>query len=187
MRRRMDRICWPLMMVLAVVAPALPQGAPSPVRPTALPVKVQIVLTRDGGNGKVVTPVTLFTSSSGEAASLRIGAEVPIPSGTLGQFPYTLQQFGTQVDCTVKAVDDPEVKLDADRRYKVTLTITKRDIYDEDLAALIPQKISSMSALYSFVFAGTVALRNGETAQISGADMLTNAMWQAEIALSVKK
>jgi hypothetical protein len=188
MRRTVKWILGPVVLVLALNTAAFPQGSTSPARPTALPVKVQVVLTKNEGLGKVVMPYTLFTSSSGEVSSLRMGAEVAIPAtGAAGQFPYTMQQFGMQIDCTVRGVDGRDVLPAADGPFKVSMTITKRDVYDPNLSLSIPQRAGSMPALYNFIFAGTLVLRNGGTAQISATDIVTNETWTADITVSVKK
>jgi Flp pilus assembly secretin CpaC len=169
MRRRAGWISGAILMALAVTAPGYPQDASH----VATPLTIQVVLTRGEGDKKVSSPYSL-TAISGQVASLRVGAEVPI--GTTGGF--TFQQIGTQIDSMVVA---------ADGRYNVQITVTKRELYDVNSAPPIPQGDTSKPIFYNFVFAGTVLLRNGETAQIIGTDMINNVTWRADITLSLKK
>jgi hypothetical protein len=188
MRRRIEWILMPVVLALAFTVQALPQG-PSTALPTALQVKVEVVLTKNEGLSKVVMPYSLFISSSGEPTSLRIGAEVPVPvtSAAGQQLPYTFQQVGMQIECAVRGVDGPDVPPPAEGPFKVGITITKRDVYDGNLLSSIPQRVPSMPAFYNFTFAGTLILSNGGTAQISGTDMVTNETWLADVTVSVKK
>jgi hypothetical protein len=160
-------------VALAIAAPGLSQGSSSS-RISPVPMTIQVVLTKGEGEKKVSMPYSL-TTSSGEIASLRVGAEVPI--GTTGG-AFTFQQFGTQIDSRVIA---------ADGRYKVQITITKREVYEGTSAPQIQQGDPSQLILYNFVFAGTVLLGNGETAQISGTDLVTNETWRADVTLSLKR
>jgi hypothetical protein len=176
MRNRVRRILGSALVALAATAPGFPQGSSS------VPLTIQVVLTKGEGDKKVSLPYFL-TSSSGETTSLRTGAEVPIgTTGPDGQIRFTLQQFGTQIDSRVTASEGV-----AEGRYKVQITITKRDTYDANSAPSIPQGDPSRPIFYDFVFAGTLLLGNGETAQIVATDMVSNETWRADVTLSLKK
>jgi hypothetical protein len=102
-------------MVLAFTAPGLSQASTSSAKPSVLPVKVQVDVMRSAGTRMVRSPYSLITSSSGENAVLRIGAEVPL-SAAGGQ--VTLQQIGTQIECSVTAPGDDRFNL------KLTLRVS---------------------------------------------------------------
>jgi Flp pilus assembly secretin CpaC len=207
MRRHVRWILGSTLMALALTAPGLPQGPPqgfpqgsSLARPSAVPVTIQIVLTKGEGDKKVSSPYSL-TSSSGEVTSFRLGTEVPIPTtGAGGQTQFTFQQIGTQIDFRITPVESSASPLPAQQagvqtgtgarsavegRYKVQITITKREIYDS--VPTIPQSDPSRPIFYNFIFAGTLVLGNGETAQITGTDLVTNETWQADVTLSLKR
>jgi hypothetical protein len=188
MRRSVKWMFGSALLALSLAVPALPQAPASTARPGPLPVKVQVVLTRGEGDKKVSSPYTVFTSSSGEVVSLRIGAEVPVNASFLGgQNRVTLQQVGMQIDCTVRGVDGYDTLPPAEGPFKVSITITKRDLHDENLVPPIPQRAPSAPAFYNFTFAGTLILSNGGTAQIRATDILTNETWLADVTVSVKK
>jgi hypothetical protein len=159
--------------------PGLPQGFSSSAKP--LPATIQVVLSKGEGEKRVSLPYSLGSVSSGITSSLRIGAEVPV--GTTdpnGQTRFTFQQIGTQIDYVVSAIDDSA-------RYKVQITITRRDVYDGNQAYSSPQGTPSTPVFYNFIFAGTLILRDGETAQITGTDIVRNETLRADVTLSVKK
>jgi hypothetical protein len=182
MRRGAEWIVGSTLMAMAITAPGFSQGSSS-VHPNAVPVTIQVVLTKGEGDKKVSSPYSL-TSSSGGTTSLRIGAEVPMGrTGAGGQSSFTFQQIGTQIDSRIVPVEDGT----AEGRYKVQITITKRDFYDTNSATPIPQGDPSRPVFYNFIFAGTIILRNGETAQITGTDMVSNETWRADVTLSLKR
>jgi hypothetical protein len=172
MRKRSGRIVGSVLIALAMTQPGLPQGFSSSAKP--LPATIQVVLSKGEGEKRVSLPYSLGSVSSGITSSLRIGAEVPV--GTTdpnGQTRFTFQQIGTQIDYVVSAIDDSA-------RYKVQITITRRDVYDGSQSSPTP-------AFYNFIFAGTLILRDGETAQITGTDIVRNETLRADVTLSVKK
>jgi hypothetical protein len=169
-------------MAMAIAAPGFSQGSSS-APPGAVPVTLQVVLTKGEGDKKVSSPYSL-TSSSGTTTSLRIGAEVPLgTTGVGGQSSFIFQQIGTQIYFVVAPIEGGT----AEGRYKVQITITKRDVYDTNSAPPIPQGDPSRPVFYNFIFAGTMILRNGETAQITATDMVSNATWRADVTLSLKR
>ena len=173
MRKRIGWILGSALMALAVTPPGLPQGSSS-ANANVVPMTIQVVLTKGEGDKKVISPYSLAVSSS-QVTSLRIGTEVPI-ANTGGAF--TFQQVGTQIDSRVTP---------ADGRYKVQITITNRDVYDPSSGPPIPQADPTKVIFNNFIFAGTLLLGNGETAQISATDMLTNETWRADVTLSWKR
>jgi len=146
-------------------------GSPQDFRLGGTPVKLQVVITRGEGDKKIREPYSLLASSSGEVISLRIGHEVPVSTtGPNGQSRYTLQQVGTQIDVAITSIP-------GDGRYKVQLTVTKRLTVDRNTAP----------TFYNFVFAGTLLLKNGETAPIIATDLVTNETWQTDLTVSEEK
>src|SRR5262245_10604700 len=173
MRKRLERIVGVGLIALAITTPAFPQG----FRPGGVPVKLQVVITRGEGEKKVREPYSLVASSSGEVTSLRKGYEVPVSmAGPDGKPRFTFQQIGTQIDSTITAIAGEE-------RYKVQITITKREA--KSSVADAPQ--GAPPTFFSFIFAGTLILRNGETAPIVATDLVSNETWQADVTVSLDK
>ena len=183
MKRRIRWMLGSALMAGVMIATGFPQGFPqsSPAAyGNAVPVKIRVILTKGEGDRRVSSPYSL-TISSGETTSLRIGAEVPIGiTGPGGQLQFTFQQFGTQIDSRIIPAESG-----GQGRYKVQITITRRDISDAS-ARPTPQGAPSRPILYNFVFAGTLLLGDGETGQIIGTDMLSNETWRADVTLSLK-
>jgi hypothetical protein len=177
MRKRVGRILGSVALVMVMTSPGFPQQE---LRPGGVPVKLQVVLTRGEGDKKVRESHSVVASSSGETTSLRIGHEVPVSTtGPNGQTLFSYQQIGTQIDASVTAITGAD-------RYKVQITVTKRKASDNPVAAA-PQGASPTSTFSSFIFAGTLLLRNGETAPIIATDLVTNETWQADLTLSAEK
>lgn len=187
MKRQVGWVLGSILMVLALSARGLSQGA-SPAYPSAVPVTLQIVVTKGEGDKKISTPYSL-TSTAGEVTSLRLGAEVPVSTtGTGLPTSFTFQQIGTQIDFKVVPVESGTGSgSPVGGRYKVQMTITRRDVYDRDSAPPVPQRDPSRPMFHNFIFAGTLVLGNGETAQITGNDLITSEPWRADVTLSVKK
>jgi hypothetical protein len=152
--------------ITLVFGAALHAQAPQ-ARPAELPVKVQIVLSRDEQGVKLNAPYTLSAISSGVSSSLRIGAEVPITTvGPDGQSRSTIQQVGTQINATVRAMDDG--------RFSVALTITL-------------QTISTGRQLVKFASTNTVTSRDGETTRHTATDKDSGVTYDVAVTLTVVK
>jgi hypothetical protein len=167
-------------VALALAAPVFSQSSSAA---GAAPMTIQVVLAKGEGEKKVSAPYSLI-GSTGEIMQLRVGVEAPVATTMPnGQTQFMLQQIGTQFDLKV----DPVVGTTspADGRYKIQLTITKRDFDDRKVS--IPQSDPSKPIFTNFIFAGILILRNGETAQIIGTDLLRNESWQADVTLLLKK
>jgi urease gamma subunit len=154
-----------LWILLAVATTTLAQAPP--VRPVELPVKVEVVLTRDEQGVKVNAPYTLSAISSGVSSTLRIGAEVPITAvGPDGQNRTTTQQVGTEIHAMVRATDDG--------RFSVALTITL-------------QTLSVGGQLVKFASTNTVTPRDGETTRYTATDKDNGATYDFAVTLTIVK
>jgi hypothetical protein len=145
------------LMVVAVNTPAHPQRSSSAAKPTPLPVKIQVVFTKGEGDKKVSSPYAFFLSSSGVAASLRVGTEVIV-----GTIP---EQLGTQIDATVTPADEG--------RFNVNLNFTGR----------FP---SSEGKPHDFAAQNTFTLRDGESTKYTGTDD-SGAAFTLDVTLTVVK
>jgi hypothetical protein len=162
------------MAVVERVVESLDRKPLAPDNPEIGNLKVVLSAYRDNVEIRTQSRV-LDVEVGADAATLRSGNTVPVSNG--GQ--TFQQQVGIQIDS--------EVRAEADGRYRVLITVTTRDVADGNLVARIPQKVPSIPIFHNFVFAGTLILGNGETAQISGADTIRNETWRADITLSLKR
>jgi hypothetical protein len=166
MRKHVGWILGSALLTLAITAPGLPQGVSTPAKPRALPVKIQVVLTRGEADKKISSPYTLIASSSGETASLRLGAEVPVgATGPDGQTRVTLQQIGMQIDYSVTAAGDD--------RFTVKLTLNVRFL-------------SPDGQLRSLTSTTTATLRDEESTKFTGSDD-SGGPFAVDVALTVMK
>lgn len=164
MNRNIGWIVGAALLAGAITAPALPQAASPQARPAPLPVKIQVVVTKDDGDKKVSSPYSLFTSSSGETASLRIGTEVPISTtGADGQTRTRLEQNGMQIDCSVTAT--------ADGRFSLKLNLNRRFV-------------SPDGQIRIFTLTNTSTVRDGESIKHTGSDDGGDA-YTVDVVLSV--
>jgi hypothetical protein len=177
MRKRVGWLLGSALTMVAVTSPGLAQGPFGSSTSSPVPVTIQVVLSKGEADKKTSLPYTV-AGASGVTTSLRIGHEVPV-NATFpnGQTQFTLQQIGTQIDFLVAAIDDSG-------RYKVSITVTRREVSD---GSAVPSTPPPTTLFYNFIFAGTLILRNGETAQITGTDIVSNETLRADVTLLVKK
>jgi len=162
------------MMVVEKVVESLDRKPMAPANPETGSLKVVLSAYRD--NVEVRTQSHAVDVEVGaDAVTFRSGNTIPISNG--GQ--TFMQQVGTQINSEVRSAGEG--------RYKVLITITKRDASDGSPVPPIPQKVPSIPIFHNFVFAGALILGDGETAQISGVDSIRNESWRADITLSLKR
>jgi hypothetical protein len=180
------------LLVAALGTAALAQERPAPPQPpgpSAVPVKLQVVLSRQQGEKKISSlPYTLSVSpdernrSNAGRASLRLGAQVPIiaqgraPDAGSPAPTVHYRDIGTSIDCMVWAFEDG--------RFKVELTIEDSSI---DSA---PGSAANLSqpAFRSFRSSDTLILRDGQTTQFSTAtDKTSGEVWRVDVTLTVLK
>jgi hypothetical protein len=172
-----------------------PSQPPPASKPTAMPLQVQVVISRFQGEKKVSSlPYTLSVNADGqERAQLRMGAEVPVPTTTfqpisptapdkpapkpLSSFSY--RSIGTEIDCTASPTDDD--------RFRLILAISDSSVYPD---AQDPGTLSGGTApvLRSFRSTNIVVLRDGQSRQFTAAtDRISGEVVRAEVTLTVLK
>jgi hypothetical protein len=187
-------------LMLATVTAAIAQDKPVSIPvalapgppPKAIPLKVQIVISRFEGEKKIASaPYTLSVAAnpaSRELARLRIGTEVPI-SGAVpgppadGKTPQAggiqYRPVGTNIDCTVRAADEAT--------FEIQLTIEQSSILTDDQQ----QKLSTpriAPAFRSFRFTNSAVLKDGQTTQFTNAaDAVTGEVVRIDVTLNVAK
>ena len=163
----------------------LPPAAPNP---PITPLRVQVVLSKYQGDKKVSSmPYTLSVNSDrSQAASLRMGAQVPIvtavqPPGAdklvapMQQVNY--KDVGTNIDCRAYSID-------SDGRYRLDLTIEDSSVYtQEGQNAMRPGDHPSFR---SFRSTNTLLLKDGQTTQFTTAtDKVSGEVVKVDVTLTV--
>lgn len=184
-----------LFVVLSVACAAAagaqdqPRTPPVPNSPIT-PLRVQVVLSKYQGDKKISSmPYTLSVNSDrSQAASLRMGAQVPIvtamqPPGA-DKLVVPIQQVnykdvGTNIDCRAYAID-------SDGRYRLDLTIEDSSVYtQEGQNAMRPGDHPSFR---SFRSTNTLLLKDGQTTQFTTAtDKVSGEVVKVDVTLTVVK
>lgn len=164
---------------VSVSAQEQPASVPAG-KPALVPLKLELVLTRTQGEKKVSSlPYVLWiTANEPTKTSLRIGVEVPVPSGDKS-FHY--RPVGTNIDCSaVTAADD---------FYRISLTLNESSVHlrgrgpkDSDPTTVAGPSFQSFTANF------TILLRDGQTAQYTSAtDSVSGEVLRVDATLNVIK
>ena len=194
-----------LHMISLVFAFALPstaiaqtqdKPAPAPATKaaptTAVPLKVQILISRYQGEKKISSmPYTLSVSvvpgwQPGARANLRMGAKVPVVTGAMpvgdgkemrgGAFQY--QDVGTNVDCNAQVLDDG--------RFRLEITVDDTSIFPDEQKPGSPGP--GTPSFRSFRASDSVVLKDGQTAQFTTAtDKVSGETVKIDVTLTVLK
>jgi type II secretory pathway component GspD/PulD (secretin) len=167
---------------------ASPQAASAPGT-VAVPVRVQLVMSKYKGEKKVTSLPYTISAATGRNSRLRIGADAPYSStrmpqksGTDGQtapaaVSFSYRTVGTAIDCTPTAL--------ADGRFRLDLTMSHDSISYVDDATSPPQ---GAPVFPTFMTTSTLVLKDGETGQLTvAADPLTGETVRVDVTLTVSK
>ena len=138
---------------------------------------VLATLTRTESDGNVITESNkVELQANSKTASARTGGTIPaqLPNG----LPIT-QTVGNQLDCILKPT--------ADGRYLLQITVTHRSRIDEAQASLLPHRVPGIPAFRNIIYAGTLIVAEGQSVQVTGADLVNIETVQVNIALSAKQ
>jgi len=153
-------------VVMALTAPLLfaglaaAQQKPAQEASRIIPLKVQIVLSEYDGTKKISSlPYTLdvnaVTNRGAVWTHLRLGVRVPIRTGAGSQVQYT--DFGTNIDCSARALADGTYRLDlTTERSSVSLAGAAKGM--EGL-----QVPNSQPIIRNFRVSNTIILRDGQS------------------------
>lgn len=171
-----------LMIVVAAVARAQDRTAPV----SATPLKVQVVLSRYDGDRKLASmPYTLMVNAGDRdnRATLRMGVALPVTGVSASGPTVTVQDIGTNMDCTASASDDG--------RFRISLAVNHSSVYENDqkhLQATVPRPGDTAQLVRSFTSSFFVLLRDRETAQsIAATDPVTGEVMKIDVTLTVVK
>ncbi|HLQ78862.1 MAG TPA: hypothetical protein VK210_16005 [Terriglobia bacterium] len=144
-----------------------------------IPVKIQIVISRYDGDRKISSlPFTLLaTANGGNNCSLRIGAQVPVPT-TAGA--YTYQSVGTDIDCRIATEAG---------RYKLDLTINDKSVIEaRTTTPAAASAAQSAPSFRSFTYNNSISMKEGETKQfVSAADKSNGEAVKVDVTLTLDK
>ncbi len=180
-------------LISSAVAPAQEKDkAPAPApKPAAVPLKIQVVISRYQGERKISSLPYNLTTNVGNRATIRMGTQVPVMMLAAGQpeaaaDPKTMPQagpiqykdVGTNLDCSSIALDDGRILL--------SFTIDDSSVYPDERTTSGGQK--GNPSFRSFRASNAIMLRNGETGQLTTAtDKVTGETVKVDVTLTVVK
>lgn len=175
------------VFALCATGVALSQETSAPVK-ALTPLKVQVVIARYQGEKKVSSlPYTLSMNATADPrsgkATLRMGAKVPVTVTTLGgQAPavssYQYQDVGTNIDCSVLALDDG--------RFRLEITVDDSSVYPDEQSK--ESALKGIPSFRSFRASDQLVLKDGATAQFTAAtDKVNGEVVKVDVTLTVVK
>jgi hypothetical protein len=167
--------------------PAAPAAAKP--APTAIPLKVQVLVSRFQGEKKLSSLPYTLSVNAGSRATLRMGAKVPVnmmmttnmPKDFPQGGPIQYQDVGTSIDCYVSTVQD-------DGRYRIEITIDDSSVYGDAPNPADNKPAPGNPSFRSFRASDSMALRDGQTSQFTTAtDKVSGEIVKVDVTLTVVK
>jgi hypothetical protein len=176
------------IMCAAVVAltMTMPAVAVAQEKPTLVPLKLMLVVSRTIGEKKISTlPYTLWVTANrpGET-NLRMGVEVPVPTSVFTKegaptASYHYRNVGTNIDCSVVS--------SAEGSFNVSITLNDSSIQFESKDASRPGSLG-VPSFRNFVAKFGILIKDGQTAQYTSAtDPVSGETLRVDITLNVLK
>jgi hypothetical protein len=168
--------------------PELVNPAPRPPRPyTAIPLEVQVVISRYQGEKKVSSlPYSLAVNSDNVSSQLNVGANIPVPTTTFAPaggntaplVSYNYQNIGTNIDCRVTLTEDG--------RFDLTVSVDETTVVTN--ADAVAGAVAGVPVMRSFKSRNRLLLRDGQTRQYTAAtDRVNGETIRIEVTLRVVK
>ena len=173
-------------LVVTFTGLAHAQEQREPAKPSVVPLKLQVVISRYEGEKKISSMPYTLSVNAGRKASLRMGTSVPIAStsftpnaaGGAAVNPltsYNYRDIGTNIDCSTSALDDG--------RFFVELNIVDNAVDEQPRNNAVP-----LPSLRNFQSNNSLVLKDGQTAQFTAAvDKLTGVVTKVDVGLTVVK
>ena len=175
-----------VVLFVAGTSAARAQDRATPAAASAIPIKVQVVLSRYDGDRKLASmPYTLMVNAGDKdnRATLRMGVALPVTGVGANGPTITVHDIGTNMDCTASPADAG--------RFRVSLAVNHSSVFETDqkhLQATIPRPGDSTQLIRSFTSSFSLLLRDRETAQsIAATDPVTGEVMKIDVTLSVVK
>jgi hypothetical protein len=151
-------------------------------------VDLELVVSRYQGDKKVSSlPYFLAVNANGEA-SLRMGANVPVPTsvwapgnvGPVAPISFTYQNVGTDIDATVRPRGEG--------RFMVRVKVEERSVVQPPTGSTVNGTVSGAPVIRSFAAQNDLVLRDGQTRQFTAAaDRITGEVVKVDVTLKVAK
>jgi hypothetical protein len=169
-------------------APAFVNVRPPAKSPPAIPLEVQVVISRFQGEKKISSlPYTLAVNSDNINAQLNVGANIPVPTTTFTPagsdkpaplVSYNYQNVGTNIDCRVTANEDG--------RFELTLGVDESTVVTNADGA--SGSVAGVPVMRNFKSRNRLLLRDGQTRQYTAAtDRVNGETIRIEVTLRVVK
>ena len=170
------------------------QAAIAQEKPTLVPLKLQLVVSRHAGDKKISSvPYSLWVTANEtrRTTSIRMGVEVPVATtmftGKEGQqtpvASYNYRNVGTNIDCTAVTAGDGQ--------YQVHITLDDSSVhYDarDGTAGRPSTSVAGAPSFRSVKLNFSILLKDGQTAQYSSAtDPLSGEVVKVDATLNVLK
>ena len=166
-----------------------PPAAAKPAPAAAMPLKVQVVVSRFQGEKKLSSLPYSLSVNAGSRATLRMGAKVPVMmitakspvEGVPMVGPIQYQDVGTSIDCYVSTPQD-------DGRFKLEITIDDSSVYGDTPTTTDNKPAAGNPSFRSFRASDSMVLRDGQTSQFTTAtDKVSGEIVKVDVTLTVVK
>ena len=152
---------------------------PAPQAPAAT-IKLQVVLSRYDGDKKLSSLPYTLSLVPGQPGNIRAGAEIAVPTTTMGgdkaMVSYTMQQVGSQIDATVTPTSDG--------KYNLKLSVTDRSVVTGAQAA--QGGMPNVPSFRNMVSTSQAIMSGGETMQFTASsDRAANETFRIDVTLTV--
>lgn len=151
-------------------------------------VELELVVSRYQGDKKVSSlPYFLAVNANGEA-SLRMGANVPVPTsvwapgnvGPVAPIAFNYQNVGTDIDATVRPRGEG--------RFTVRVKVEERSVVQPPTGSTINGTVSGAPVIRTFAAQNELVLRDGQTRQFTAAaDRVSGEVVKVDVTLKVAK
>ncbi len=173
--------------VLAIAAaPRSIAAAQEKAGPTLVPLKLQLVITRQAGEKKISSlPYTLWvTANERKPTNLRMGVEVAVPTTFIPkdgvpQTSYSYRPVGTDIDCTAATAPDGMFNVNIVLSDSSVMFFSAKDA---------PKGEGDRPTFRNFRSNFSILLKDGQTAQYTSAtDPVSGEVLKVDVTLNVLK
>ena len=157
-------------------------------RARLIPLSIDVVVSRYQGEKKIsslpyVLAVNTNDNTLGGDCQLRMGAQVPVPTGNSGKDgpvqSFTYRDIGTNIDCSARTVEEGV--------FQLRLNIEDTSVYTNVQERATPT-VGEMPVFRTFRSTNTLVLRDGQTRDFTAAaDRVNGEVIRIAVTLRVAK
>lgn len=157
-------------------------------RARLIPLSIDVVVSRYQGEKKIsslpyVLAVNTNDNTLGGVCQLRMGAQVPVPTGSNGKDgpvqSFTYRDIGTNIDCSARTVEEGV--------FQLRLNIEDTSVYTNVQDRATPT-VGEMPVFRTFRSTNTLVLRDGQTRDFTAAaDRVNGEVIRIAVTLRVAK